>query len=160
MSDLAECTKEDLQQPGPTTEIAAEPGQPPVAVRPSRLTGSRVSMFGMSYDGVVELPMAGGSVRALQFSMDRSVTDDFELRVPGEGGTTLSLRSSALTVEGNVKFYASRFHGTLLGIPLTFTPDSPPPLTLPVMIFGDPDMDLVFVDCDRLTAPNLDTSYV
>ncbi|HEU4423269.1 MAG TPA: hypothetical protein VFR67_12110, partial [Pilimelia sp.] len=85
---------------------------------------------------------------------------DFELRVPGPNGRATSLKSSALTVEGNVKFYASRFHGTLLGIPLTFTPDSPPPLTLPFMIFGDPDIQLVFVDCEKLTAPGLDLTVV
>ena len=61
--------------------IAAQPGQPPVA-RPSRLTGSRVSMFGLSYDGVVDLPTANGTIATLQFSMDRSVTDDFELLTP------------------------------------------------------------------------------
>ena len=54
-----------------------------------------------------------------------------------------------------MKFYASRFHGTLLGIPLTFTPDSPPPLTLPIMVFGDPDIQLAFVDCEVLNAPGL-----
>jgi hypothetical protein len=87
--------------------------------------------------------------------MDRSVTDDFELLTPGPGGITISLKSSALSVAGNVRFYASRFHGTLLGIPLTFTPDSPPPLTLPIMIFGGPDIQLVYVDCERLGAPDL-----
>jgi len=92
--------------------------------------------------------------------MDKSVTSDFELRVAKPGGGALSLKSTALTVEGNVEFYASRFHGTLLGIPLTFTPDSPPPLVLPFMIFGDPDIQLVFVDCDKLTAPGLDIRFV
>jgi hypothetical protein len=154
MDDLAECTKADLQQPGPDTKAAAEPGQPRVA-RPSRLTGSRVSMFGLSYDGVAELPTADGTIRALKFSMDRSVTNDFELLTPAPNGATVLLKSSALSVEGNVQFYATRFSGELIGIRLTFTPDSPPPLTLPIMIFGDPDIQLAFVSCDRLGAPDL-----
>lgn len=74
----------------------------------------------------------------------------------GPGDETTSLKSSALTVQGRVKFYASRFHGTLIGIPLTFTPDHPPPITSPDMVFSDPDIQLVFVDCDVLTAPDLD----
>jgi hypothetical protein len=159
VDDLKGCTAEDFRQPGPVVRLDAEPGQPKVSPA-SRLTGSRVTMVGLSYDGVVELPMAQGTVRALKFSMDSSVTDDFELRTPGPRGAITSLKSSALTVEGNVKFYASRFHGTLLGIPLTFTPDSPPPLTLPVMVFGDPDIQLVFVDCDVLRAPNLNITMV
>jgi hypothetical protein len=154
MADLAECTKADLQQPGPATRAGAEQGQPRVA-RPSRLTGSRVSMFGLSYDGVAELPTATGTIRALKFSMDRSVTNDFELLTPGLNGSTVSLKSSALSVEGNVRFYATRFSGTLIGIRLTFTPDSPPPLVLPIMIFGDPDIQLAYVACERLGAPDL-----
>jgi hypothetical protein len=154
MADLTECTRADLQQPGPAIRAAAEQGQPRVA-RPSRLTGSRVSMFGLSYDGVAELPTATGTIRALRFSMDRSVTNDFELLTPGPNGSTVSLKSSALSVEGNVRFYATRFSGTLIGIRLTFTPDSPPPLTLPIMIFGDPDIQLAYVACERLGAPDL-----
>ena len=153
------CTASGTPVP-PAKRIAALPGQPNVAKTPSRMTGSRVTMWGLSFDGVVELPTVDGVIRVLQFSMDRSVTNDFELRVPGPNGRATSLKSSALTVEGNVKFYASRFHGTLLGIPLTFTPDSPPPLTLPIMIFGDPDIQLVFVDCEKLTAPGLDLKVV
>lgn len=157
VEDLEGCTADELNQPGPVVRVDPDPGQPRVA-RPSRLTGTKVTMVGLSYDGVVDLPAADGAIRALKFSMSRSVTDDFELRIPGPGSKTTSLRSSALKVEGDVHFYASRFHGKLLGIPLTFTPDSPPPLTLPIMVFGDPDIQLVYVECHTLTAPNLDTT--
>ncbi|HEU4420943.1 MAG TPA: DUF6114 domain-containing protein, partial [Pilimelia sp.] len=118
----ADCTTPSGTPVPPAKRIQALPGQPNVAKTPSRMTGSRVTMWGLSFDGVVELPTVDGVIRVLQFSMDRSVTNDFELRVPGPNGRATSLKSSALTVEGNVKFYASRFHGTLLGIPLTFTP--------------------------------------
>jgi hypothetical protein len=150
----------------PVKRIAAAPGQPPVAAQPSRLTGSRVTMSGLSFDGVAELKTAGGdTIRALQFSMDKSVTTDFTLAAPEANGAAVVFRTKTLTVEGNVKFYASRFAGKLCDpigqlvcvIPLVFTPDSPPPLTLPEMAFGDPDIQLVFVDSDILTGtPSLD----
>lgn len=140
--------------------LAAEPGQPLVNREPSRLTGSKVTMYGLRMDGIVDLPTADGSLRTLRFSMQRAVTEDFELRIPGPGGRTLDIRSSALTVKGNVRFYATSFTGRFLGIPLTLTPDSPIPpdgipLTLPLISFDDPQIRLAFVECDELTAPDL-----
>lgn len=140
--------------------LAAEPGQPLVNREPSRLTGSKVTMYGLRMDGIVDLPTVNGSLRTLRFSMQRAVTEDFELRIPGPGGQTLDIKSSALTVKGNVRFYATSFTGRFLGIPLTLTPDSPIPpdgipLTLPVIAFDDPQIRLAFVECDELTAPKL-----
>lgn len=140
--------------------LMAEPDQPLVNREPSRLTGSKVTMYGLRLDGIVDLPTIDGPLRTLRFSMRRAVTDDFVLRIPGPNGQTLDIRSSALAVEGDVKFYATSFTGRFLGIPLTLTPDSPIPpdgipLTLPLMVFDDPQMRLVFVECNKLTAPNL-----
>ena len=121
---------------------------------PGHLTGSRLDMSGLSYDGVVEVPTATGAIRALQFSMDKSVVGDFSLLVPGSDGHDLLTLADELTVEGDVKFYTNRFSGQLLGIPLTFTPDFPPPLVLPDMTFGNPDINLVYISSDSLTAEN------
>ncbi|HEY3008669.1 MAG TPA: DUF6114 domain-containing protein [Micromonosporaceae bacterium] len=150
----------------PVKRLAVVAGQPQVAARPSRLTGSRVTMDGLSFDGVVDLPTkSGGTVRALQFSMDKSVTTDFTLTTPDVNGARAVFKTKALTVAGHVKFYASRFAANLCDpiteivcvIPVVFTPDSPPPLTLPNMAFTDPDIQLVFVDSDTLTGtPSLD----
>jgi hypothetical protein len=63
-----------------------------------------------------------------------------------------------LVAAGRVKLFTSRFSGSLLGIPLTFTPDIPPPITLPNMVFTNVNLDLVFLDCDSLTGPTLDES--
>ncbi|HET6213718.1 MAG TPA: DUF6114 domain-containing protein [Micromonosporaceae bacterium] len=143
--------------------LALAAGQPLVAIKPGHMTGTKVSMSGLSFDGVTDLPTKDGTVRVLQFTMTTSTTDDFRLDIPESNGKTTSLRSTALTVamkDGDggerVKFYASRFEGKVFGlVDLVFTPDSPPPLTLPEMFFTDPDIQLVFVDCDLLTAPNL-----
>jgi len=91
--------------------------------------------------------------------MRKSVTKPFSLTIPERGGRTTLIKSNALTTEGNVRFYTPRFTGKLFGlIPVTFTPEQPPPLTLPVLSFTDVRIQLAFVRCDTLTADPLDLS--
>lgn len=148
-------------KPGkPAPLIATAADQPTVAKTPSRLTGSKVTMKGLRLAGIVELPTAdGGTLRALKFSMRNAVTDDFALQIPGKPKQAMLFKSKALTVDGNVSFYATRFSGRLplLGIEVTLTPDLPiPPDGIPVtapldVVFDDPDIQLAFVDCNTLT---------
>ncbi|MFG1891859.1 DUF6114 domain-containing protein [Micromonospora sp. NPDC049051] len=137
--------------------IAPAPGQPVVAAVPSKLTGSKVTMAGLRFEGIVDLPTADGSLRVLKFSMDQAVTEDFVLRSPGPDGRTMRFVTDELTVRGDVAFYATRFVGRLLGIPVTLTPDLPLPDGLPItspvpITFTDPAMDLAYVSSDTLTA--------
>ncbi|MDT0532899.1 hypothetical protein RM555_28275 [Micromonospora sp. DSM 115977] len=141
----------------PLPRIAADPGQPVVAAVPSKLTGSKVTMDGLRFEGVVDLPTADGSLKALKFTMDRAVTDDFLLRAPAPGGRTMRFATDRLTVQGDVAFYATRFVGRLVGVRITLTPDLPfpdgLPITSPVPItFTEPAMELAFVNSDTLTA--------
>ncbi|SCF33665.1 DUF6114 domain-containing protein [Micromonospora mirobrigensis] len=141
----------------PLPRIAADPGQPRVAEQPSKLTGTKVTMTGLRFAGIVELPTASGKLRALKFSMRRAVTDDFLLRAGGPAGTTAGYATKRLTVQGDVDFYATRFVGRLLGIKITLTPNLPIPngipITLPISItFTDPVIDLAYVSSNTLTA--------
>ncbi|MFV2116335.1 DUF6114 domain-containing protein [Micromonospora sp. LOL_025] len=141
----------------PLPRIAADPGQPMVAAVPSKLTGSEVTMVGLRFEGTVDLPTADSSLRALKFTMDRAVTDDFLLRSPGPADRTMRFATDRLTVQGDVAFYATRFVGRLLGIEITLAPDLPfpdgLPITSPVPItFTEPAMELAFVTSDTLTA--------
>ncbi|MCI4063216.1 DUF6114 domain-containing protein [Micromonospora sp. R77] len=162
-------------QPGPSRtvepgrlmpKIAPEPGQPRVAQRPSKLTGSKVTMTGLRFEGIVELPTANGTLKALKFSMAKAVTDDFKLVADGPAGRHQQYATDRLTVQGDVAFYATRFVGRLLGIKITLTPDLPfpdgIPITSPIPItFTDPVIDLAFVDSNTLTArPTLELSLV
>jgi Family of unknown function (DUF6114) len=175
----AEPTKSASATPEPTSSadcVVVDPkehaatGVPAVQKVPDQMLGTKLTLEGFAFDGVTELNTAdGGTIRVLQFSMTKAVTDNFELRVPGPGDRTISLKSTALTVQQadnggqRVAFYCSKFTGTLnvLGVDiakLTFTPDLPPPLTLPSMVFTGIDIQLVFVDTDVLKAPNLHTT--
>jgi uncharacterized protein DUF6114 len=147
--------------PPPKPKLLAVPaGQPPVNAVPSTQITALLSQSGLSFDGVVDLPTHAGTIRVLQFSLSSSTSTPFELRVPARGGT-ISLRSSKLTVKGQVKFYTTQIKGNLFGlIPVTFTPDSPPPLVVPDLFFTNATVQLVFVHAATLTAPALQISYL
>jgi Family of unknown function (DUF6114) len=151
-------------RPGPTKRVrtlAPQPGQPLVNAVPSTQITARLSQTGLSYDGIVDLPTHTGTLRALQFSLRSSTSTPFELQVPVPGVGTLSLRSSKLTVSGQVRFYTTQIKGKLFGLlPVTFTPESPPPLVVPDLFFTDATVQLAFVHCDRLTAPTLRINYL
>jgi hypothetical protein len=103
---------------------------------PGTLRASSLTMTGLSYDGVASLPSAGGTVKALKFSMSKAVLKDVD-QTATHGGATSRIKTGALTLTGDVVMYTTKMSSKLLGIPLTFTPEQPPPLTLPFMVMTD-----------------------
>ncbi|GGS03878.1 hypothetical protein GCM10010169_55850 [Micromonospora fulviviridis] len=150
-------TPRKVEAGAPMPKIAPEPGQPKVAQQPSKLTGSKVTMTGLRFEGIVELPTQEGTLKCLKFTMDKAVTEDFTLRATGPDGKAQRYVTDRLTVEGDVAFYATRFVGHLLGIKITLTPDLPfpdgIPITSPIPIsFTDPVIDLAYENSKSLTA--------
>ncbi|MEV4640056.1 DUF6114 domain-containing protein [Actinoplanes sp. NPDC049548] len=147
----------DIPCLGPRVFKVASPDDvPTVSLQGGTLEGKSLTMYQSTYDGVIDLPTAQGNLKALKFSMDKSVTEPFKLTVPEAGGRTTVIDSNKLTTEGNVRFYTPKFQGKLFGLfPVTFTPEQPPPLTLPVLWFTDVKIHLAFVRCDTLTADPL-----
>jgi hypothetical protein len=156
---------------GPAKRAALDAGQPAASSNSSLVLTSTQEMHGLSYDGVVDLPTktADGkpsSVRVLKFRMTSVANTPFEMRTPG-GPKILETTSDQLTLSGDVEFYTTKLVGKLQLIPglppiplvLTFTPDSPPPLTLSDMTFKDVQVDLVYVKCDTLTANGFDLHF-
>jgi hypothetical protein len=114
-------------------------------------------MYNSSYDGVAEVPTGNGPIKSLKFTMDKVVNKPFTLTIDEPGNATTVIESGELILDGNVEFYSPTFKGKLFGlIPVTFTPESPPPLTLPVLWFTDVTLDLAYVRSDVLTAKPLD----
>lgn len=106
-----------------------------IAAVPSAISAASATLTGLSYDGVASVPTASGPVQMLKFSMSGlSLSGNDNLTVT-QGGHTLTVRAASLDFSGNVTLLTTKFSGDLLGIPLTFTPSSPPPLVLPVMVF-------------------------
>ncbi|MBU2669394.1 hypothetical protein KOI35_38370 [Actinoplanes bogorensis] len=130
---------------------------PQVAATPGVMEVDSLTMYESTYDGVVDMPTAKGSFPALKFSMDKAVNKPFTLTIAEPGKAQTVIRSNELVTDGNVRFYTPEFKGKLFGlIPVTFTPKSPPPLTLPVLWFTDVTIQLAYVRCDTLTADPLD----
>ncbi|MEU1809196.1 DUF6114 domain-containing protein [Micromonospora aurantiaca (nom. illeg.)] len=144
-------------EPGkPLPRIAADPSLPKVGRTPSKLTGSKVTMTGLRFDGITDLQTEQGALKVLKFSMREAVTDDFLLVADGPRGRTQRYATDRLTVRDDVAFYCTRFVGKLAGIKLTLTPDLPfpdgLPVTLPIPVtFTDPVIDLAYVTSNTLT---------
>ncbi|OJF09598.1 DUF6114 domain-containing protein [Couchioplanes caeruleus] len=137
-------------------KVAGPDDVPTVSLGGGILESKSLTMYNSTYDGVSDLPTAEGTIKALKFSMRKTVTKPFQLTVPEQSGASTVINSDELITEGNVRFYTPRFQGKLFGlIPVTFTPDKPPPLTLPILWFTDVKIQLAFVRCDTLTAEPL-----
>ncbi len=127
------------------------------------LEGGKLTMINPTYDGVADLPTADGTVKVLKFTMSSAVTEPFKLTIAEPGGHTTVITSAKLTIKDDdqrdVEFYTPRFQGNLLllgvAIPVVFTPDQPPPLTLPRLDFSNVKINLAYVSSKVLTADKL-----
>jgi len=151
-------TSSDVPCLGPRVlgKVAGPDDLPTVAVKPGLLEGDKLTMYNSTYDGVSTLTTTKGTFKALKFSMTKAVTEPFSLTIDEAGSAHTVIKSNQLTIEDRVRFYTTNFQGKLFGlIPVTFTPEQPPPLTLPVLWFTDVKIQLAFVRCDTLTADPL-----
>ncbi|WP_116244222.1 DUF6114 domain-containing protein [Nocardiopsis sp. FIRDI 009] len=163
-------TEEQLLSAVRACQAAAEEGDlPDVAVEADYdcfsgatstggLTADRLTMSGASYEGVVECPTADGPRRYLRLSMNRANLRGAELWFE-DAGARMSLGLPTLIMEGSVEMHVTRMHVRILGIPLTFTPDFPPPLLLPYMIVTDVDVANPMASTDLMTIPGFDGRY-
>jgi hypothetical protein len=137
--------------------LADDGGIPLAGAKPGVVKAASLTMYNSSYDGVAEVPTGNGPIRSLKFTMDKVVNKPFSLTIDEPGDAVTVIESGELILDGNVEFYSPTFKGKLFGlIPVTFTPEQPPPLTLPVLWFTDVTVDLAYVSSDVLTAKPLD----
>lgn len=126
--------------------------------RTSGLTADSLTMTGARYDGVVECPTDEGMQRYIRLSMSTADLDNGELWFE-DAGTRMSLDLPTLSMDGEVTMHVTRMHVRLLGIPITFTPDFPPPLLLPFMIVTDVDVDSPMAETDLMVIPDLNARH-
>ncbi|MFE5792416.1 hypothetical protein ACFQ8C_07520 [Streptomyces sp. NPDC056503] len=120
-----------------------EPGIPLLPDEPWRLESSLLTLSGLKYHGIVEVKTYGGKVKkVLKFTATyvgikdlHQITEHSEGRVAhvrSKGGSTSTI------TDGTVTMYTEELKGNLLGIiPITFAPESPPPLDLPAVFFSN-----------------------
>ncbi|MCE7000804.1 DUF6114 domain-containing protein [Saccharothrix sp. S26] len=110
------------------------------------LTATALHLTGLQYHGVSTTRVGGATVEVLRFTVDRiditSLVQVSEL-VDGHLGRITAPPGSVSTATGQpVELLTLRLKGTLsvlglVGLPVDFTPDHPPPLVLPSLTFTD-----------------------
>ncbi|MCH5677745.1 hypothetical protein [Streptomyces gilvus] len=115
----------------------------PVANDPWYLNASSLTLKGADYKGIVEVKTAGGTVKKVLKYVISGGTDIGDLHqtvkdtsqnktyhVQAGKGTTSTIR------DGDTTMYTQSISGNLFGlIPITFSPDNPPPLNIPLIYF-------------------------
>ncbi|MFF4364245.1 hypothetical protein [Streptomyces sp. NPDC001604] len=135
-TDAANC-------PAATDDTGGVDNKVPVADDPWYLSASVLKLHHADYQGVVKVRTANGTIkRVLKYvisggteigDLHQTVKDhgiNKTYHVQAGRGTTSEITGGPTTM------YTESISGNLLGlIPLTFTPDSPPPLNLPEILF-------------------------
>jgi len=89
------------------------------------LTAGSATLAHFAYAGNVTLPVGGGgSVSMMKFTADSITLAGGVTDTVAQGGTTTVTSSPTLAFSGGVTLYATKLTGSLLGLPLTFTPST------------------------------------
>ncbi|ALV33436.1 hypothetical protein [Streptomyces sp. CdTB01] len=129
--------------PAATEDVSGVDNKVPVADDPWYLNASSLLLKGADYQGVVEVKTAGGTTKKVLKYVISGGTDIGDLHqtvkdkqqgktyhVQAGSGTTSTIR------DGDTTMYTESISGNLFGlIPITFSPDSPPPLNIPLIYF-------------------------
>ncbi|MFI9824271.1 hypothetical protein ACIHFC_27995 [Streptomyces sp. NPDC052013] len=157
--EAAEATPEATASPSPSESATVDPEDCPVATDaeggidnkvplpddPWFLDASSLLLKGADYKGIVEVKTANGTVKKVLKYVISGGTDIGDLHqtvkdpqtgktyhVQAEKGSTSTIR------EGDTVMYTESISGNLLGlIPITFDPEHPPPLNIPLIYFTD-----------------------
>ncbi|MGQ4417701.1 hypothetical protein ACN6LA_004017 [Streptomyces sp. SAS_269] len=115
----------------------------PVADDPWYLDASSLTLKGADYKGVVEVKTANGTTKKVLKYVISGGTDIGDLHQTVKDKQTgktyhvqASKGSTSTITGGDTVMYTESISGNLLGlIPITFSPDSPPPLNIPLIYF-------------------------
>ncbi|WP_328300866.1 hypothetical protein OG389_26055 [Streptomyces sp. NBC_00435] len=166
--DKAEDADEDGKKPFPCptydakalADAEVEQGIPLLPDEPWYLDSSLLTLYGLDYEGIVEVKTAGGKTKTvLKFTADSLDIKDLYQTV-GKGGQVAHLKSrpgSTSKIRGaKVTMYTESLKGNLFGlIPIEFSPQSPPPLNVPFAFFTNAKVVQAGQFGGTLTVPGL-----
>ncbi|MFJ8073201.1 hypothetical protein ACIQ7Q_04435 [Streptomyces sp. NPDC096176] len=139
-----------------------EPGIPLLPDDPWVLESSKLTLTGLDYHGIVEVRTGSGKVKkVLKFTATGVKIEDLHQLTVGPNGTTghVEARKGGKPSEisnGTVTMYTEELKGNLFGIiPITFSPDSPPPLNVPAAFFTNAKVTQAGQFGGTLTVPGL-----
>ncbi|MEU0474229.1 hypothetical protein [Streptomyces olivaceus] len=115
----------------------------PLPDDPWYLDASSLTLKGASYKGVVEVKTANGTTKKVLKYVISNGTDIGDLHQTvkdKQAGKTYHVQaaegSTSTIRDGDTVFYTESISGNLLGlIPITFDPENPPPLDIPLIYF-------------------------
>ncbi|MFF5894605.1 hypothetical protein ACFY8O_01640 [Streptomyces argenteolus] len=145
--DIPDGAKERFPCPTADPEALAaadlEQGIPLLPDDPWTLETSKLTLTGLDYKGIVEVKTYSGSIKkVLKFTADTIDIRDLHQLTKGPAGTTGHVKaeegSTSTIRNGTVTMYTESLKGNLFGIiPVTFSPETPPPLNVPFAFFTD-----------------------
>ncbi|MFJ4281050.1 hypothetical protein [Streptomyces massasporeus] len=155
--DAAEKAKEATASPSPSPSATTDADDCPAATDaeggvdnkvplpddPWFLNASSLTLKGADYKGVVEVRTANGSVKKVLKYVISGGTDIGDLhqtvqdKQSGKTYHVQAAKGSTSTIrDGDTVMYTESISGNLLGlIPITFDPEHPPPLNIPLIYF-------------------------
>lgn len=142
----------------------AEQTPSPIPNQPWHLEASSLTLKGADYQGVVNLQMPNGkSKQALKYVIQNTDIGDLHQIVEGPAGKKYHVeaaKGSTSTIRGGeTTMYTERISGKLFGlIPITFDPEHPPPLNIPLIYFTDVKVQQAGQFGGNLTIPGLHQS--
>ncbi|GAA3800025.1 hypothetical protein ACFS5L_24840 [Streptomyces phyllanthi] len=124
-------------------ESGVEKGIPPLADDPWYLEASSLLLKGADYKGVVKVKTANGTVKEVlkyEISDGSDIGDLHQIVKDEQLGKTYHVQAGKGTTstirDGKTVMYTESISGNLLGlIPVTFSPEHPPPLNIPLIYF-------------------------
>ncbi|MET8685869.1 hypothetical protein ABZV77_16770 [Streptomyces sp. NPDC004732] len=142
----------------------AEQTPSPIPNQPWHLEASSLTLKGADYQGVVNLQMPNGkSKQALKYVIQNTDIGDLHQIVEGPAGKKYHVEAAKGTTStirgGETTMYTERISGKLFGlIPITFDPEHPPPLNIPLIYFTDVKVQQAGQFGGNLTIPGLHQS--
>ncbi|NEC65458.1 hypothetical protein [Streptomyces sp. SID9727] len=143
--DIPDGAKEPFPCPTADPEALAnaklEPGIPNLPTDPWILESSLLTLNGLDYKGIVEVRAGNTTKKVLKFTASSiDIKDLHQLTtgpMPGVTGHVQARKGSTSTIRnGTVTMYTEELKGNLFGlIPITFSPETPPPLNVPFAFF-------------------------
>jgi hypothetical protein len=151
--------------PAPSPGASTSPGKAPknlkaraaglvTATEPATITADSATLTGLHFDGVATVQTASGPERVLKFTMSGLSLKNGDLTV-NQDGRAMAVQAASFTFSGHVTLLTTKFSGSLLGVPLTFSPALPPPVVLNVMTFTNVTSDQPFTSADSFQAGGL-----
>ncbi|MGP9018477.1 hypothetical protein ACT1U9_08695 [Streptomyces sp. BR1] len=133
--------------------------------QPWILKTSKLTLSGLNYEGIVEVKTGGGKVKkVLKFTAKSVDIDNLHQLVYGPElngkPTTAHVKaragSQSTIRNGTVTMYTEELKGNLFGlIPITFSPQTPPPLNIPYVFFTNATVHQAGQFGGTLTVPGL-----